>query len=311
MNKECEENLNKKLISIQKKKKNYFLVMNYPEEGEDLETSIEENDVFRLIVELEKIKESKEKTNIILILNSNGGDPFSAYKMINMIHKKCDSLIIVVPHFAKSAATLMSLGANIIIMGEQSELGPLDLPLPEHPTKGGIRQLSALDGIRPLSYLFDAITTLAIDSEIDSLGLKIRKTGLSVSECVSQSLKFSSEYLKPITSQLDPLIINKCQRSLQIAKIYGSNLLKKYMFKDEQNKLKNVEAISHQLVYSYPTHSFAICIDIAKELGLNILGSDKFDKWEIIWKYYEKFLRNVKTKIIKIVEIKELENYCK
>ncbi|MBI2043508.1 hypothetical protein HYT25_03915 [Candidatus Pacearchaeota archaeon] len=296
------------LKSILKKNKNYFLIMNYPEnsENED-EISIVEEDIFRLKEELKKIKE-KDKINIILILNSNGGNPYTTYKIVNILHKKCDYLIVLIPHFAKSAATLLSLGANSIIMDEQSELGPLDLPFREHPIKGGIKPLSALDGIKPLSYLFDSITTIAIDD----LGLKIRQdTGLSIKECIEIALKFSSDYLQPITSQLDPWILNMCQRSLQIAKIYGTNLLKNYMFYDDPLKSKKADDIAHNLVYGFPTHSFAITIDQAQKLGLNVVNSIEYDKWDLISDFYNKILRRQKTKYIKIMNLNEIEDLCK
>lgn len=193
-------------------------------------------------------------------------------------------------------------------MGEQSELGPLDLPLREHPTKGGIGPLSALDGIKPLSYLFSVVSNRAIED----LGVKIRDaTGLSIKECISHSLKFSSDYLKPITSQLDPWILNMCQRSLQIATIYGENLLKNYMFKDNKIKAKSAEDVAYQLVYGFPTHSFAICKDIAKnKLGLNIIDADNYNQWERISNYYIKFLKNIKVKIIKITSLKEIDKAC-
>ena len=48
------------------------------------------------------------------------------------------------PDFAKSAATLMALGANRIVMSDSSELGPMD---PQWPTKveGQIVWYSAFD----------------------------------------------------------------------------------------------------------------------------------------------------------------------
>lgn len=62
-----------------------------------------------------------------LILISPGGDGTAAETMLDLCRKYCKgALRVVVPLYAKSAATLMALGADWIVMGETSELGPID-----------------------------------------------------------------------------------------------------------------------------------------------------------------------------------------
>lgn len=63
-----------------------------------------------------------------LLLHTGGGDIDAAEKLITMLRNKVgDSrLRVVVPHYAKSAGTLMALGANSIVMSDTSELGPID-----------------------------------------------------------------------------------------------------------------------------------------------------------------------------------------
>lgn len=124
----------------------YKIAMLYPNRE-----SIVREDLLRLINELEKIPSTKENTAIDLILNSNGGDAYTAYKMLKQLRSKCKSLRVIIPLAAKSAATLLSLGADEIVMGVQSELGPLDAQI-EHPIVEGI-DLSAMDGVRSIDFL--------------------------------------------------------------------------------------------------------------------------------------------------------------
>lgn len=66
---------------------------------------------------------------IDLLLHTPGGDVDAAEKIIRVIRKKVGDdgmLRVVVPDFAKSAGTLMALGANSIVMSDCSELGPID-----------------------------------------------------------------------------------------------------------------------------------------------------------------------------------------
>lgn len=70
-----------------------------------------------------------------LLLHSPGGDVNAAEKLVDMLRAKVDAataaadgdgLRIVVPDWAKSAATLMTFGADRIVMSDTSELGPID-----------------------------------------------------------------------------------------------------------------------------------------------------------------------------------------
>ncbi|WP_216896153.1 SDH family Clp fold serine proteinase [Nocardia alni] len=66
--------------------------------------------------------------NIDLLLHTGGGDIDAADKLITMVRKKVGTgrLRVIVPDYAKSAGTLMALGADSIVMSDTSELGPID-----------------------------------------------------------------------------------------------------------------------------------------------------------------------------------------
>ena len=61
-----------------------------------------------------------------LMLRSPGGNPETAIRLIRMCHAASSEFNIVVPEQAKSAATIMALGADNIYMGPTSDLGPID-----------------------------------------------------------------------------------------------------------------------------------------------------------------------------------------
>ncbi len=65
-----------------------------------------------------------------LMLNSPGGSIGTAVKLVNMLWSAPstgeDIFKLVVPDEAKSAATLVALGASEIVMSNTSELGPID-----------------------------------------------------------------------------------------------------------------------------------------------------------------------------------------
>ncbi len=70
-------------------------------------------------------------SNLLLIIDSPGGDPHSAERIIKTC-RECasDEFLTLVPDKAKSAATMICLGSDKIIMTPESELGPIDVQIP-------------------------------------------------------------------------------------------------------------------------------------------------------------------------------------
>ena len=92
------------------------------------------SDIFDLIRLLQKVDSG---ASITLLLDSPGGYIDSAEKMVHLLREACESsssgngdLEVVVPYQAKSAATLIALGADQIVMSDSSELGPIDPQVP-------------------------------------------------------------------------------------------------------------------------------------------------------------------------------------
>lgn len=64
--------------------------------------------------------------DIHLLISTDGGDPEAAIRLVRLVQSRCCRLTIIVPHQAKSAGTLLVLGAHEIVMGPTSDLGPVD-----------------------------------------------------------------------------------------------------------------------------------------------------------------------------------------
>ena len=61
-----------------------------------------------------------------LMVTSLGGDGETAFRMASMCHSERGDLKIIVPDIAASAATLLALAAETIVMSNASALGPVD-----------------------------------------------------------------------------------------------------------------------------------------------------------------------------------------
>jgi membrane-bound ClpP family serine protease len=64
---------------------------------------------------------------LILVINSPGGDGLAAERIINIFRSYSpNGFSVIVPKMAKSAATMICFGAKKILMSKTSELGPID-----------------------------------------------------------------------------------------------------------------------------------------------------------------------------------------
>jgi membrane-bound ClpP family serine protease len=61
-----------------------------------------------------------------LLLDSPGGDGETAVRLVRSAQARCNELTVIVPNQAKSAGTLLAMGAHHIVMGPTSDLGPVD-----------------------------------------------------------------------------------------------------------------------------------------------------------------------------------------
>ena len=67
-----------------------------------------------------------EEKQLDLIIHSPGGSAEAAESIVTYLRKRFDHIRIFIPIAAMSAATMVALSANEIVMGQHSQLGPID-----------------------------------------------------------------------------------------------------------------------------------------------------------------------------------------
>jgi len=200
-------------------------------------------------------KKFTKPDDIDVIVDSFGGDADAAYHMAKLLHQNFKgSIKYIVPRFAKSAATLLVCGGNQIVMGETSELGPLD------------PQIRQDDG----SY----ISAKAVQATLNLIKQHLKEGG-----------KYGLELATILASRINPLVMGQYESTIDIAKEYQKELLLMRMFKSK----KEVEKIVKRFSIGYTHHSRVIDCNEAK----NIFGDDKIEildsnskEWNLIWEFY-------------------------
>lgn len=85
---------------------------------------------------------AKKDRKLDLFIHSPGGDPDAAEQICEYLRTQYDHIRVIVPLQAMSAATMMALSADEVLMGDHSQLGPID-PQLTIQTPEGPRQASA------------------------------------------------------------------------------------------------------------------------------------------------------------------------
>ena len=128
--------------------------------------SIDESDLEMLRTLLGGTNKLSER-RILLVLNSLGGVPLAAEKIIKLLSEYSDNdYWVIIPGSAKSAATMVCLGASKIILSPISELGPIDLQI----SRGeDLPTLPAYSIVNAYDKLMDLGINLREDQQIDPI----------------------------------------------------------------------------------------------------------------------------------------------
>lgn len=192
-----------------------------------------------------KCGEIETKKPAGLLIDSFGGDAHIAFQIARLFQRRASEFIVIVPRCAKSAATLLALGATELIMGRDAELGPLDVQIydPEREEVG-----SALNAIQSLERL-NAFSMAAIDQ---LMPLLLRRTGRKIDTLLPMVLDYVVDFVKPLLDKIDAVDYTKKSRELKVAEQYAIRLMRhKYGW-------SRASSVARSLVEKFPTHSFVI-----------------------------------------------------
>jgi hypothetical protein len=196
---------------------------------------------------------------IDLILDTFGGSLDSAFKTMLFLSRFAKRLRVFVPRHAKSAGTLIAVGANELYMSPFAELGPLDTQIrdPRNPTD----RVSALDCYQSVDYV-RAFGLTTLSRAFRALAAETR-TLIPLPQLVNTSADFSIGSIAPILTQVNALDFGGWGRTLRIGEKYAQTLLSRVDYGEEESR-----DLAHQLVYGYTHHPFPIDMNEARRIGL-------------------------------------------
>ena len=188
-------------------------------------------------------------SDLDIILHSPGGSPAAVEAIVRYLRSRFTDIRVIVPNFAKSAATMIACSANRIVMGKHSFLGPTDPQIPLI-TPLGPRLVSAQAVLKQYMMITKVIGKNA-DSAIRS----------------------------PFISQLEPDLIVTCGNAIELSKSLVGTWLRDYMFKGNPRSEELATEISGWLsdYSSFISYNRHLSHSVLAEKGLKIesLESDQ------------------------------------
>lgn len=199
-----------------------------------------------------------------LLLHSPGGEGACIEKLVSLCRAQCKSFRVIIPNEAKSAATIIALGADEIVMGPCSELGPIDAQIMV-VTNGVYRYISA-------------------QSFIDA-----RDTLLKQYDQAKVANKDTQPILQMLASLDIPFIV-ECARMMDFGRDVVRKLLSNYMFKGVKDGNEKITKIVDTLssIERFKVHGRLIDGNTARrelKLKVKLLGKDD-ELWKKVWEYY-------------------------
>ncbi|MBA7698044.1 hypothetical protein ES703_106718 [subsurface metagenome] len=206
------------------------------------------------------LKELGHVKGLTVLIDSPGGDADAAFHLIRAFRQHTESLEVIVANWAKSGATLVCLGADKILMGEDSELGPLDAQLRD--PRGSAIPKSALNAFKSLEYL----QRYTLDTLNLAIILFLQKSRMDIPYAIQQALPFVSCIATPLYQQVEPSELGEARRHLAVAEEYGGRIMSRYGYSSVSKQ--KIGDIVNKLVWEYPSHSFVIDVVEAQQIGL-------------------------------------------
>jgi hypothetical protein len=178
--------------------------------------------------------------------------------VMKFFRRRFQEVNVIVPLAAKSAATLMCLGADKIYMGEMADLGPIDIQI-DDTYEHGSKSFSPLDEFKSMEYLRE----MSIEGMDYYASLMNSQYGVSIKQGLEASVPLISELMRPIFGQIDPIKMGGYRRAIAIGEEYAKRML---ALTGNPKAMQIVQT----MVWEYPSHDFAIEFEEAQQLGLPV-----------------------------------------
>lgn len=178
-----------------------------------------------------------------LFIKSDGGSGQAALRMVNLMRRYVKHLTVLAPLECQSAATMLALGADRILMGPLAHLSAVDTSL--------THDLSP------------------IDRDNDRVSVSNDELLRVIRLWTEQAKDSTQNPYQALFPYVHPLVIGAVDRSSALSTRICEEILSYHM-----QDLDRAREISNILNSGYPSHNYPITLREAKRIGLNVESMD-------------------------------------
>lgn len=205
------------------------------------------------------IHDADPAEDLHLILNTPGGDGETAIRLVRSAQARCRRLVVVVPDQAKSAGTLLALGADEIVMGPTSDLGPVD---PQFRLTGG-RLHSAKD-------IIDAVDSAMADVQARPETYPVHAS---------------------LLADIDALLVQAARSAMARTEDLVREALCSCTSRDAQQVHDLQTKLKAPLIDTPKSHAAVFGSDDALDAGLPVTKAPPQElQWQMVWRLWMKYV---------------------
>lgn len=222
--------------------------------------SIAEDAVALLHKHLRLLAPAEKLPKLDLFLYSRGGDVSVPWRIVTMAREFADEFNVLVPYHSHSAATMICLGADEIVMGKKGELSPIDPTL--NRLGGGTGSPAAVNVEDVMSYL----------------AFMRDKVGIRDQEALG-------ELIGQLATHVGPLTLGTVNRQYSHIRLVARKLLN---LRSTKMWRRRSSAIIRTLIEKMYSHGHAIGRHEAAELGLPVKNATTEEE-AAMWALYQDY----------------------
>lgn len=185
-----------------------------------------------------EIMRNVEGDDVDIFLHSPGGSAEATESIVKMLRSRFKKVRFIVTGTAKSAATMLALSGNSILMDKSAELGPID---PQVPVRGRYS---------PAGSIKEMFKRAADDLAEDPSRLPV---------------------WIPILKEFAPSLLVECDNFINLAETLVKDWMTKYMFQHKRGAKKKAARIAKYLTNEKVTLSHARRIDADQLRNLGVV----------------------------------------
>lgn len=213
------------------------------------------------------------KKGLTLIMHSPGGVTNATESIVSYLRQVFDSVEVIIPAFAMSAGTMISLASDKITVAKHGQLGPID---PQMPMPGG--------RMAPARSIVEQFNT-------------------AKSEILANPMM--AHAWAPINSQLGPALLQEAENALAYSEEIVANWLAKYMLSDEAESTEMGKSVARYFndASVHKSHGRRIGYVEAQSQGLKIerLEDDEILQEKVLTAYHRMTICFEQTNVTKFI----------